>query len=105
MQRMRFLPLVENEVIKLFKRRRFRLAILILVVLLGLIVFAQSRVRERILSGKDWRMRTQERVASMQNWLRSGRMTSTSARWTRFEIARLQYHLDRNLDPEAISGP
>jgi len=102
---MRFLPLVENEVIKLFKRRRFRLAILILVVLLGLIVFAQSRVRERILSGKDWRMRTQERVASMQNWLRSGRMPSTSARWTRVEIARLQYHLDRNLDPEAISGP
>jgi ABC-2 type transport system permease protein len=102
---MRFLPLVENEVLKLLKRRRFRVVILILVALLGLIVFAQSRVRERVYSGKDWRVRTQERVASMQNWLRSGRMPTTSARWTRFEITRLQYHLDRDVDPEAISGP
>ncbi|HKD12393.1 MAG TPA: ABC transporter permease [Thermoanaerobaculia bacterium] len=102
---MNILPLVENELIKLFKRRRFRVVILILVALLGLIVFGQSRMRERISSGKDWRVRTQERVASMQNWLRSGRMPAASARWTRFEIARLQYHLDRNLDPEAISGP
>lgn len=102
---MTFLPLVENEVLKLLKRRRFRVVILILVVLLGLIVFGQSRMRERVLSGRDWRIRTQERVASMQNWLRSGRMPATSARWTRFEIARLQYHLDRNLDPDAISGP
>jgi ABC-2 type transport system permease protein len=102
---MNVLPLVENEVIKLFKRRRFRVVILILVALLGLIVFGQSRMRERISGGKDWRVRTQERVASMQNWLRSGRMPASSARWTRFEIARLQYHLDRNLDPDAISGP
>ncbi len=102
---MKVLPLVENEVVKLFKRRRFRVAILILVALLGLIVFAQSRMRDRVFAGKDWRVRTQERVASMQNWLRSGRMPATSARWTRFEIARLQYHLDRNIDPDAISGP
>jgi ABC-2 type transport system permease protein len=102
---MRFLPLVENEIVKLFKRRRFRLVMLILAVLLGLIVFAQSRMRDRVLAGKDWRVHTQERVAGMQNWLRSGRMPATSARWTRFEIARLQYHLDRNLDPEAVSGP
>jgi ABC-2 type transport system permease protein len=102
---MRFLPLAENEVVKLLKRRRFRVVILILVVLLGLIVFAQSRVRERVYSGRDWRVRTQERVATMQNWLRSGRMPPSSTRWTRFEIARLQYHLDRNIDPEAISGP
>src|SRR5215471_1043802 len=102
---MKTLPLVENELIKLFKRRRFRVVILILVALLGLIVFGQSRMRERISGGKDWRVRTQERVASMQNWLRSGRMPASSARWTRFEIARLQYHLDRNVDPEAISGP
>jgi ABC-2 type transport system permease protein len=101
----RFLPLVENEVLKLLKRRRFRVVILILVALLGLIVFAQSRVRERVYSGKDWHVRTQERIASMQNWLRSGRMPTTSARWTRFEITRLQYHLDRDVDPEAISGP
>ena len=102
---MRFLPLVENEVLKLLKRRRFRVVLLILVALVGLIVFAQVKGRERFLSGKDWRVRVQERVAGMQNALRSGRMPKTAERWTRFEMARLQYHVDRNVDPDAITGP
>ena len=102
---MRFLPLVENEVLKLLKRRRFRVVLLILVALIGLIVFAQVKGRERFLSGKDWRVRVQERIAGMQNALRSGRMPKSAERWSRFEIARLQYHVDRNIDPDAISGP
>ena len=102
---MRFLPLVENEVLKLLKRRRFRVVLLILVALVGLIVFAQVKGRERFLSQKDWRVRVQERIAGMQNALRSGRMPKTSERWMRFEIVRLQYHVDRNVDPNAITGP
>jgi len=93
-----FLPLVENEMLKLLRRRRFRLALLILVALLGLIVYGQTRIRERT-GGKDWRIRAQERIASMQNGLRSGRMPKTAERWTRFEVSRLQYHLDRNINP------
>lgn len=100
-----FLPLVENEILKLLRRRRFRLALLILVGLLGLIVYGQSRYRERVFSQRDWRIRAQERVAGMQNTVRSGRMPPSSERWMRFEIRRLQYHLDRNIDPETISGP
>lgn len=102
---MKFLPLVENEMLKLFRRRRFRLAVLILVALLGLIVYGQAKVRERIFEGKDWRIRSQERIAGMQNGLRSGRMPRTAERWSRFEISRLQYHLDRDINPDAISGP
>lgn len=100
-----FLPLVENEVLKLWKRRRFRLVLLILVALIGTIVFAQSQGRERFRSRKDWRIDTQERVARMRNWLRQGRMPDSQKNWMQFEIERLQYHLDRDIDPEAISGP
>jgi ABC-2 type transport system permease protein len=102
---MRFLPLVENEVLKLLKRRRFRVVFLILVALIGLIVFAQVKGRERFLSGKDWHVRVQERIAGMQNAVRSGRMPKTAERWSRFEIQRLQYHVDRDVDPDAITGP
>ena len=102
---MRFLPLVENEVLKLWKRRRFRLVLLILVGLVGTIVFAQSQSRERFGSRKDWRVDTQERVARMRNWLRQGRMPDSQKNWMQFEISRLQYHLDRDVDPEAVSGP
>src|SRR6266496_1122802 len=102
---LRFLPLVENEVLKLLKQRRFRVVFLILVALIGLIVFAQAKGRQRFLTGRDWRVRVAERVAGMQNAVRTRRMPQTAERWTRFEIARLQYHLDRGIDPDAISGP
>jgi ABC-2 type transport system permease protein len=102
---MSFLPLVENEVLKLWKRRRFRLVLLILVGLVGTIVFAQSQSREKFGSRKDWRVDTQERVARMRNWLRQGRMPDSQKNWMQFEISRLQYHLDRDVDPEAVSGP
>jgi ABC-2 type transport system permease protein len=101
---MKFMPLVENEILKLLKRRRFRVAILILIALSGLIVFAQTQARDR-RPRRDWRIEAQERIARMQNWERSGRLPQTQLRWVRFEIARTQYHLDRSMDPEAISGP
>jgi len=101
---MRFSGLVENEILKIARQRRFRVVMLILVVLIGLIVFAQVRGRERFLR-KEWRVETQERMAQMQNMLRDGRMPPSWQRWTRFELGRLQYHLDRGIDPNAISGP
>jgi ABC-2 type transport system permease protein len=101
---MKFAPLVENEVLKLLKRRRFRVALLILIALNGLIVFAQTQSRDR-RPRRDWRIEAQERVARMQNWERSRRLPQTQLRWVRYEIARVQYHLDRNVDPDAISGP
>ena len=102
---MRFAGLVENEILKISRQRRFRVVVLILIALIGLIVFAQARGRDRFLGGKDWRVRTQERMANIQNWLRDGRMPASSQRWARFELGRLQYHLERDIDPEAISGP
>jgi ABC-2 type transport system permease protein len=99
-----FLPLVENELLKLWKRRRFRLVVAILIALIGIIVFAQVK-SQRFASRREWRVETQERVARMQNWLRQERLPETQRRWIRFEVARLQYHLDRNVNPEAISGP
>jgi ABC-2 type transport system permease protein len=100
------LPLVENEILKLFRRRRFRLVLLILAALNGLIVFAQVQVQARQKGPrKEWRVEVQERIARTENWLRSGRVTDTWRRWGRFEIGRLQYHLDHDINPEKVSGP
>jgi len=49
----RFLPLVENDVLKLLKQRRFRVVFLILIALIGLIVFAQAKGRQRFVTGRD----------------------------------------------------
>jgi ABC-2 type transport system permease protein len=101
----RFLPLVENEVLKLWKRRRFRLVVLILVVLIATAVYGSTRNRDRMRGGKDWRVATQERVARMRNAIRQGGMPDSQKAWVQFEAARLQYYLDRGMDPEAMSGP
>ncbi len=102
---MRFSGLVENEILKFARQRRFRVVVLILVALIGLIVFAQSRGRERFLAGKDWHVEAQERMARIQNWLRDGRMPPSQQRWARFELDRMRYHLERDINPDAISGP
>lgn len=101
---MRFSGLVENEILKFSRQRRFRVVVLILVALIGLIVFAQARGRERF-HNKDWHVETQERMARMQNMLRDNRTPPTWRRWARFELDRLRYHLDHDIDPEAVSGP
>lgn len=101
---MRFPGLVENELLKIARQRRFRVVVLILVALIGLIVFAQSRARERFHE-KDWRVEAQERMSWLQGRLRDSRTPPTWRRWARFELGRLQYHVDRNVDPDAISGP
>ena len=41
----------------------------------------------------------------MQNMLRDNRTPPTWHRWARFELDRLRYHLDRDIDPDAVSGP
>jgi ABC-2 type transport system permease protein len=101
---MRFPGLVENEMLKIAKQRRFRVVVLILVALIGLIVYGSFRARERFHE-KDWHVEAQERMAWLQGRIRDSRTPPTALRWFRFEQARLQYHLDRNLDPDAISGP
>lgn len=101
---MRFPRLVENEMLKIAKQRRFRVVVLILVALIGLIVYGSLRARERFHE-KDWHVEAQERMAWLQGRIRDTRTPPTALRWFRFELDRLQYHLDRNLDPDAISGP
>lgn len=101
---MRFSRLVENEILKIARQRRFRVVVLILVALIGLIAYGSSRARERFHE-KDWHVEAQERMAWLQGRVRDARTPPTALRWARFELDRLQYHLDRNIDPDAISGP
>ena len=101
---MRFPGLVENEILKISRQRRFRVVVFILVALIGLIVFAQVRGRAKFHE-KGLARRDAGADGDIQNWLRSGRMPGSGQRWAKFELARLQYHLDRDINPEAISGP
>jgi ABC-2 type transport system permease protein len=103
-----FLSLVENELLKILRRKRFRVVFLILASLLVLITFAVVRTREKerkSAGAGDWHVRVEQRVVEMENWIRRGRLPDEARRRVRSEIARLQYYLDHDRNPDDISGP
>jgi ABC-2 type transport system permease protein len=106
---MRLAGLVENETLKILRRKRFRVVLLVLAILLAVVVFAQNRQRlnaERDHPGRSWRGRVEARVAQMERRLSQQRSLPESwARWLRFETGRLKYHLEKDIDPDSVTGP
>lgn len=100
--------LTENEMLKIFRRKRFRVVMLILVCLTAMIVYGNWRSRRdaEIRRGtRDWRAETQRRIVEMQNQLRSRALPDSYRRWMTYENSRLQYSLDHGFDPNALTGP
>ena len=102
------MALVENEMLKIFRRKRFRVVLLILVSLTALVVFAQWKTRSRDAARqgpRQWTAETQRRIVGMQNRLRDPGLPPSMRRWMGFEVKRLQYSLDHGFDPNALNGP
>jgi len=105
---MRWTGLVENETLKILRRKRFRVVLLVLGVLLAVVVFGQARQRrnaERDNPSGNWRARVESRIARMDRDLGRRNVPTNWARWMRFESGRLRYHLEKNINPEALTAP
>jgi len=98
------IPLVQNETLKLLRRRRFAIVVGILFVILTIVSFAQYR-QLRATRNANWRAELQERVARMENRIRRGRMNDAWTRSMRAELRRLQFYLDRGINPEEPTAP
>lgn len=103
-----FLALLENETLKVLKRKRFRLILCIVVAILSIAVIGQKRQRDRQRreeSSRDWRAPVERRIAEMERRLASRRIPEGWARVMRFETGRLRYHLEHDINPDDVSGP
>lgn len=98
------LALVRNEILKILRRRRFMIVIGILLAILSIISYAQYR-QLRELKNQNWRAELQERIARYENRMRRGRMNDTWIRSMRAEVKRLQFYLDRGINPEQPTAP
>src|SRR5215210_2208155 len=98
------LPLIENETLKLLRRRRFTVVVAILFAILAIVTYSQY---QRLLNqrNRNWRAEIQQRIASYQNSLRRGRMNETWARSLRAEVNRLQFYLDHDIEPDKPTAP
>jgi ABC-type transport system involved in cytochrome c biogenesis ATPase subunit len=99
--------LLENETLKVLRRKRFRLVLIVLFGILVLIAFAQSRNQAfaKKNAGADWRPGVARRVANLDTQSASGRAPEAFVRMMKFEAARLRYHLSHDVRPDVLTGP
>src|SRR5687768_10708423 len=98
------IPLIQNETLKLLRRRRFAIVCGIMFVILVLVSYSQYR-QLRQMKNANWRADLQERIARAENRLRRGQINASWARSMRAEIRRLQFYLDRGINPEQPTAP
>lgn len=98
------LRLLQNETLKLLRRRRFAIVVAILFVILSLVSYSQYKTL-RETRNANWRADLQERIARYENRLRRGRLNDSWARSMRAEMRRLQFYLDRGINPEQPTAP
>jgi ABC-2 type transport system permease protein len=99
-----FVPLIQNETLKILRRRRFAVVIGILFAILAMVTYSQYR-QLRFRAQRNWRADIQQRIASYQNTLRRGRVNETWARSIRAEVNRLQFYLDHDIEPDRPTAP
>ncbi len=103
------LGLIENECLKILRRRRFRIVLIVLAALLCLVVFAQNRQlrnQRRDHPERDWRAQVEKRASDLERQMNQRRSIPENwKRWMRYESGRLRYYLSKNLNPNELTGP
>ncbi|MCM3749035.1 ABC transporter permease [Paenibacillus pasadenensis] len=99
---MDLLPLVQNETLKIWKKKRFYVILLILLVLIPLFTYAQMRVSMTNAENfKDWRNQVQQEITEKQNLLANDRMPEEWKKYDRIQVQQLQYYLDNDVNPNS----
>lgn len=102
------LALVQNETIKLLRRRRFLVVLLILAVLIPIFTYAQYRsvvtAQER-MGTTDWRTLLQQQIVDTQNRLASSRLPEEWREFLKIRVQQQQYYLDHDINPMAPGRP
>lgn len=101
------IPLIRNEVMKIWKKKRFFVILIILAVLIPIFTYAQYKTAMNLkeqIGSSDWRISAQERVNDYTNRLNSPRVLPEWKEYIKIQIQILQYHIDHNIDPQSPSG-
>lgn len=100
-------PLIQNETVKMIKKRRFMVIALILLILIPVFTYAQYKVsmeREKQFGTSNWRVEAEQRLKDMTNRLSSPRVSAEWKKTLKVEMKRVQYALDKNINPTTPNG-
>lgn len=100
----KMIPLIKNECIKIWKKKRFFVILGILAVLIPIFTYAQLKVSLNVqeqLGTSDWRVQVQQQIMDYTERMNSPRMVEEWKRWFQVSVQTLQYHLDHDINPSA----
>ncbi|MDF2815085.1 MAG: transporter permease [Paenibacillus sp.] len=100
-------PLVQNETIKIMKKRRFLVVLLILAALIPIFTYAQMKVaqnNQKQFGNQDWRLVNQQKINDYTNRIGSNRVPEEWKKFMQVQVRVLQYYLDKNVNPETPNG-
>ncbi|MBD8497536.1 ABC transporter permease [Paenibacillus arenosi] len=100
------LALIQNETIKVLKKRRFYVVLLILVILIPVFTYAQMKVAQNSLEkfDQDWRRELTQQITDLQNSLGSDRIPEEWKKFRKIILQQLQYYLDHDVNPKEPNG-
>lgn len=99
------LPLIQNETLKLWKKKRFFVIVLVLVILIPIFTYAQMKISQTNSKNfKDWRNQLVQQINEYQNMLSSDRIPDEWKRSRRIAVQQLQYYLDHDVNPNSPDG-
>ncbi|WP_347439508.1 ABC transporter permease [Fodinisporobacter ferrooxydans] len=101
---MQFLYLIENEAIKLSKRRRFLLVNLIVIVLIALFAYGQKLADEQLFARvgtTQWKPVIRQQIYDLQNRQKSLYIPEERKKTYQVQVQQLQYELDHDINPLA----
>jgi ABC-2 type transport system permease protein len=96
------LALIHNETLKVWKKKRFAVVVLILMILIPVFVYAQMKISQNTQEkfNTDWRSELQSRITDNTNALSSERIPEEWKKWRRALVQQLQYYLDHDINPQ-----
>lgn len=100
------LGLVQNETVKMIKKRRFYVVLLVLLVLVPVFSYAQMKQAEskREKYGSDWRREVQQAITDNQNSLGSDRVPEEWKKYRQVYIQQMKYYLEHDVNPASPGG-
>ncbi|MCG7406688.1 ABC transporter permease [Paenibacillus sp. ACRRX] len=100
------LALIQNETLKVLKKKRFYVVMLILVILIPVFTYAQMKIAQnsREKFDQDWRREITQQITDYQNTLGSDRIPEEWKKFRRIMLQQLQYYLDHDVNPNEPNG-
>lgn len=102
------IKLVENELLKLLRKRKLVVVILIMIVLISMFTYAQYREQARLsekVGTTDWRTSLQQSIVDRQNRLGATGITDERKQQMQISISQQQYYLDHDINPSEPGAP